>query len=166
MADKKTNDEVSEAQIAVHWKEEDYFEPTQDFIDQANIKNDGIEERFDIKNFPDCYKEYADMLDWYKPYDKILDSSKPPFYKWFVGGKINRSSFCSRTGERADPAYYIPGALRKSKRVCRIASGFLRIESGRYRYSSHAYDSRAAYSYARLRETGGNSLSGILRLFR
>ncbi len=31
MDKKKTEDEVSESQIAVHWKEEDYYEPTQEF---------------------------------------------------------------------------------------------------------------------------------------
>ncbi len=90
----KNNEEVSEAQIAVHWKEEGYFEPTKEFIAQANIKDDKVLKRFSIENFPDCYKEYADMLDWYKPYDKILDSSNPPFFKWFVGGKLNASYNC------------------------------------------------------------------------
>jgi len=33
-------------------------------------------------------------LDWYKKWDTILDSSNPPFYKWFVGGKINASYNC------------------------------------------------------------------------
>ena len=47
-----------------------------------------------IDNFPDCYKEFADMLDWYKPYDNILDSSNPPFFKWFIGGKLNASYNC------------------------------------------------------------------------
>lgn len=89
-----SNDEVSESQIAVHWKEEAYFKPVKDFIDQANIKDEKVLKRFDIKNFPDCYKEYADMLDWYKPYNKILDSSKPPFFKWYTGGKLNASYNC------------------------------------------------------------------------
>jgi acetyl-CoA synthetase len=86
--------EVSESQIAVHWKEEDYFKPPKSFIDQAYLQDDSIFKRFSIDNFPDCFKEYADMLDWYKPYGKILDSSNPPFYKWFVGGKLNACYNC------------------------------------------------------------------------
>ncbi len=31
----------------------------------------------------------ADKLHWYKKWDKVLDDSNPPFYKWFVGGKTN-----------------------------------------------------------------------------
>jgi len=73
MDDKKKNEEVTESQIAVHWKEEDYFNLNEKFREQANVKDEKIFERFDIKNFPDCYKEYADMLDWFKPYEKILD---------------------------------------------------------------------------------------------
>ncbi|MHB1687500.1 MAG: hypothetical protein ACYCVH_09005, partial [Ignavibacteriaceae bacterium] len=62
MDNKKNEDEVSESQIAVHWKEEGYYKPTEDFKTQANVKDAAILERFSMKNFPQCYKEYADML--------------------------------------------------------------------------------------------------------
>ncbi|MCK9516651.1 MAG: acetate--CoA ligase [Ottowia sp.] len=85
---------ATEAQIAVHWKEEQYFEPSQAFIAQANMQDASIRERFSEENFPECYREYADMLDWFKPYDQVLDSSNPPFWKWFVGGKLNVAYNC------------------------------------------------------------------------
>jgi len=95
MSDKNNNENgLTEAQIAVHWKEEEYFDPPESFVKQANIKDNKILERFKEENFPECYTEYADMLDWYKKWDVILDSSNPPFYKWFVGGKINASYNC------------------------------------------------------------------------
>ena len=31
----------------------------------------------------------AEHLHWYKKWDKVLDDSKAPFYRWFVGGKTN-----------------------------------------------------------------------------
>ena len=31
----------------------------------------------------------AEDVKWIKKYDQVLDSSNPPFYKWFKGGKIN-----------------------------------------------------------------------------
>jgi propionyl-CoA synthetase len=31
----------------------------------------------------------AEYLHWYKKWDKVLDDSKAPFYRWFVGGKTN-----------------------------------------------------------------------------
>ncbi len=86
--------EVSEAQIAVHWKEEQYYYPSAKFIAQANMTNPDILKRFGLDNFPDCYREYADMLTWFEPYHTVLDTSNPPFWKWFVGGKINASYNC------------------------------------------------------------------------
>ena len=55
--------EVSEAQIAVHWREEEYFNPPAEFIAQANANDPAILERFSEENFPECFKEYADLLD-------------------------------------------------------------------------------------------------------
>ena len=97
MADKtkaKENTEVSEAQIAVHWKEEGYFQPPKKFIEQANVRDPEIRERFSLKRFPDCFREYADMLTWFEPYKTVLDTGNPPFWKWFVGGKLNASYNC------------------------------------------------------------------------
>ncbi len=33
--------------------------------------------------------EVAEDVHWYKKWDKVLDDSNPPFYKWFVGGEVN-----------------------------------------------------------------------------
>ena len=90
----ENEDVVSEAQIAVHWKEEEYFEPPVHFIAQANLTDENVLEKFGEKNFPECFKEYADMLDWYEYWHTTLDSSNPPFFKWFVGGKLNASYNC------------------------------------------------------------------------
>ncbi len=37
------------------------------------------------------FAEIAKELDWYRTWDKVLDDSNPPFYRWFVGGMINAS---------------------------------------------------------------------------
>ncbi len=31
----------------------------------------------------------AEQIDWHQPYSQVLDYSKPPFAKWFVGGQTN-----------------------------------------------------------------------------
>ncbi|OQX05840.1 MAG: hypothetical protein BWK80_51570, partial [Desulfobacteraceae bacterium IS3] len=31
----------------------------------------------------------AEDCHWYKKWDKVLDDSKKPFYRWFVGGEMN-----------------------------------------------------------------------------
>jgi len=88
------SDEPTEAQLAVHWKEEEYYYPPVSFIAQANMTDGSILERFGEKNFPECFKEYADLLTWYKYWEKTLDTSTPPFWKWFVGGELNASYNC------------------------------------------------------------------------
>ena len=35
------------------------------------------------------WSEEAKLIDWHKPFGKVLDYSKPPFAKWFVGGETN-----------------------------------------------------------------------------
>ena len=85
---------VSEAEIAVHWQEEEYFHPSSQFIAQANMTDPGIYERFSLDNFPECFKEYADLLTWYQYWHTTLDTSDAPCWKWFVGGKINASYNC------------------------------------------------------------------------
>jgi acetyl-CoA synthetase len=86
--------EVSEAQIAVHWREEEYYQPPAKFIAQANAGDPAILERFREERFPDCFKEYADLLTWDAYWHTTLDTSNPPFWKWFVGGKLNASYNC------------------------------------------------------------------------
>jgi len=90
----KESVEVSEAQIAVHWQEEEYFYPSAQFIAQANMTDAGIYERLSLENFPECFKEYADLLTWYQYWHTTLDTSDAPCWKWFVGGKINACYNC------------------------------------------------------------------------
>jgi len=86
--------QVSESEIAVHWREEEYIAPTTKFIGQANASDPAIFERFSEKNFPECFKEYADLLTWDQYWHTTLDTSNPPFWKWFVGGRLNASYNC------------------------------------------------------------------------
>jgi len=94
MADKNEVVETSEAEIAVHWHEEKYIYPSTKFIAQANMTDEGVYERFSLDNFPECFKEYADLLDWDKYWQTTLDTSDAPCWKWFVGGRINACYNC------------------------------------------------------------------------
>jgi acetyl-CoA synthetase len=42
-----------------------------------------------IKNPQEFWAEKAKAIDWFKTWDKTLDDSNPPFYKWFSGGMLN-----------------------------------------------------------------------------
>src|SRR5262245_39314574 len=35
------------------------------------------------------WAEAAEEIDWYKKWDRVLDDSRPPFYRWFIGGTVN-----------------------------------------------------------------------------
>jgi acetyl-CoA synthetase len=86
--------EVSESQIAVHWREEEYYPPPPAFVQQANANDPAILDRFTEDKFPDCFTEYADMLHWDQRWDTVLDTSTAPFWKWFTGGKLNACYNC------------------------------------------------------------------------
>jgi acetyl-CoA synthetase len=99
-------DSVSESEIAVHWREEEYYEPPAAFVAQANAADPAILERFSEEHFPECFKEYADLLTWDAGWDTTLDTSNPPFWRWFVGGRLNACTNCvdrhlSSRGDRA-----------------------------------------------------------------
>jgi len=86
--------ELSEAQIAVHWREEEYDFPPAGFVAQANAADPEIRTRFAEERFPECFTEYADLLSWDTRWQTTLDTSNPPFWKWFVGGRLNASYNC------------------------------------------------------------------------
>jgi acetyl-CoA synthetase len=93
-ADEAAEVAVSEAQIAVHWREEEYIQPPAAFVAQANANDPAILERFGEEHFPDCFVEYAGLLTWDRRWDQTLDTSNPPFWKWWVGGRLNACVNC------------------------------------------------------------------------
>jgi acetyl-CoA synthetase len=44
-----------------------------------------------LKNPEEFWTEKAKAIDWFRTWDKVLDDSNPPFYKWFPGGILNIS---------------------------------------------------------------------------
>src|SRR5713226_7229360 len=83
--EQKTN----EAQIAVYWKEEDSLRAPVSFVAQANLVDAAFVNEFREERFPECFRHYADLLDWDRYWHTTLDTEHPPFWKWFVGGKLN-----------------------------------------------------------------------------
>ena len=69
-------------------KSELYF-PSQEALDQATIKDYRDMYRQSVEDREGFWAEQAEHLEWYRKWDKVLDDSQAPFYKWFVGGKTN-----------------------------------------------------------------------------
>lgn len=69
--------------------EGDVYYPSEEVIKQANVKEyDSLYKR-SIEDREGFWAEQANELEWYKKWDKVLDDSNKPFYKWFTGGKTN-----------------------------------------------------------------------------
>ena len=77
-------------------KEKRVFEPSKEFAKQANWNAKTIREYRKLAD-KDPKRFWAKMakehVTWFKPWTRVLDW-KPPFAKWFVGGKLNVSYNC------------------------------------------------------------------------
>lgn len=60
-------------------------------------------------------------IKWFKRYDRVLDDSKAPLYRWFTGGLTNMSYNCIdrhvEAGNGEDVAVYYESAYTKRTRV-------------------------------------------------
>ncbi|TAK61384.1 MAG: acetate--CoA ligase [Bacteroidetes bacterium] len=69
--------------------EGEIYYPSQQIIEQARLKDWDALAKFASKNLEEFWAKEASELDWYKPWDKVLDDSNKPFYKWFTGAQVN-----------------------------------------------------------------------------
>ena len=69
--------------------EHEVYYPSPEIVANAHIKN--YEEVYAraLEDPAAFWAERASHLEWYHPWDQVLDESNPPFYKWFQGGKTN-----------------------------------------------------------------------------
>src|SRR5919112_3198523 len=70
--------------------DQDRFEPPAEFREKALIKDQSEHEKA-ARDPAAWWAKQADALDWFESWDTVLDDSEAPFYKWFVGGKLNAS---------------------------------------------------------------------------
>ena len=70
------------------------FGPPKDFIDQANIdeeKAHNLKKQAEENHIQYWANLAKDQLEWFQPFNNILDESKAPNYEWFNDGVINAS---------------------------------------------------------------------------
>ncbi|HSJ98391.1 MAG TPA: acetate--CoA ligase [Myxococcota bacterium] len=92
-------------------KEKRVFAPTKEFAKQANWSPRQVAElrRLGAKSPQRFWAAMAkEHVSWFSPWKKVLDW-KPPYAKWFVGGKLNVSYNC------LDRHVEGPGAWRRNK---------------------------------------------------
>jgi acetyl-CoA synthetase len=96
MSDHETQNVMAEsaytdrsAEVAAISEHAQLYTPKAELVQDAYIPDYGAwreEANADIAAFWD---KQAQNLEWYAPYQQVLDDSNHPFYKWFVGGKTN-----------------------------------------------------------------------------
>ncbi|MCL7414565.1 MAG: acetate--CoA ligase [ANME-2 cluster archaeon] len=86
------------AKVDVLLGEKRTFYPPKEMVSQSNVK-----QWMDAHDIPDIETLYQrsqdiewfwgevekDLVQWYSPYDKVLDSSDAPFFHWFTNSKYN-----------------------------------------------------------------------------
>src|SRR6266478_1400590 len=73
-------------------KEKRKFPPPKAFVNNAVMNRKAIYAEAS-RNPVRFWEQRAKELDWFKPWRKALEW-KPPYAKWFVGGKLNVSYNC------------------------------------------------------------------------
>lgn len=66
-----------------------FFYPNDEIIKNANIQEYQDTYDFSIKNREAFWEKEAENLYWEQKWDKVLDDSNFPFYKWFTNAKTN-----------------------------------------------------------------------------
>jgi acetyl-CoA synthetase len=79
MAEKKLSGEV--------------YYPSEEIIKSAHAKCEKLYASAE-NDYLGFWENEANQLHWFKKWDKVLDDSKKPFYKWFVNGKTNIAYNC------------------------------------------------------------------------
>jgi acetyl-CoA synthetase len=115
MADSQQDQQTISALLA----EDRTFPPSDEMRQNALINDPAIYERADA-DIEAFWAEEAKQLDWFKPWDTVLEWD-PPFAKWFNGGQLNVSYNCldrhvlAGRGDRV--AYYWEGEPGDQKTI-------------------------------------------------
>ncbi|MBA7684325.1 Acetyl-coenzyme A synthetase [subsurface metagenome] len=74
-------------------KEKEIFWPSEELKRKAWVSDESIYAEADKDPVAFWAKLAREGLDWYKEWDKDYES-EPPYFRWFIGGKLNASYNC------------------------------------------------------------------------
>jgi acetyl-CoA synthetase len=69
------------------------FEPPAEFSERA-LLNDPVVYEQAASDPQAWWAKQAEELDWFQKWTRVLNDDDPPFYEWFVGGRLNVSHNC------------------------------------------------------------------------
>ncbi len=116
------------------------FPPPQSFVQQANVSGQAAYQALldEADRDPNAFwgRLAREQLQWTKPFTKVLDESRAPFFEWFGDGELNVSANCLDVNLKNGNANKIAiifetdgGEVLKityqqlSERVCKFANG-------------------------------------------
>ncbi len=65
------------------------FNPSPDVVKNARIQDWSAVADFAARDLEGFWAKEAGELEWFQKWDKVLDDSNKPFFKWFTGAKTN-----------------------------------------------------------------------------
>ena len=74
------------------------YTPSEQIVEQANItaymRKKGFANwdelhAWSVEHNQEFWADMANRLEWYEPWEQVLDDTNKPFYKWFTGAKFN-----------------------------------------------------------------------------
>ena len=86
MVEEKIYEEFEQYIIPPSWKDKVWDLKEYQKFYESTVKNKESIEKW--------WEEWANKLSWFKKWDKVLDDSNPPFYRWFVGAETNLAYLC------------------------------------------------------------------------
>jgi len=72
-----------------HSQDADLIRPTRDVLEHALVKDRAAMARAAEQDLQAFWAREAANFVWFNGWDKVLDDSNPPFYKWFTGATTN-----------------------------------------------------------------------------
>ena len=84
--------EKKKSALSALLEEDRKFRPSAEFTKQANISDPTVFDQA-AEDREAFWSGFAEQLDWYRKWDKVLDWD-PPNAKWFQGGKLNACVNC------------------------------------------------------------------------
>ncbi len=111
--------ETQPAAIETMFLEERRYPPDPEFAAQANAQQDIYE-----RDFEELWSKEAERITWFEPWTTLLEW-KPPYAKWYIGGKLNVCFNCVdrhvRAGNGGKVAYYWEGEPEDDRREITFA---------------------------------------------
>ncbi len=67
----------------------EWYHPAEDIVQNAHVPDYEAVYQEAMQDLEGFWAKRAETLEWFEPWQQILDDSNAPFFKWFVGAKTN-----------------------------------------------------------------------------